>query len=133
MDKLSVYRHYVHMTAPKTAQEYLPLKTDVLLVLLVLQRHELHGYGIIQEVGERSDGAITLQTGALYRLLKRLVADALIESSGRKSAADAEGERRRFYRLTRLGAAVLAAEVERMARLVHVARQARAGKHPRFA
>ena len=118
---------------PKTAESHLPLKTDVLLVLLVLQRHERHGYGIIQEVAERSDDAIVLQTGALYRMLKRLVADGLIESSDRRAVAEAEGERRRFYRLTKLGAAVLAAEVERMARLVRVARQARTGKHPRFA
>jgi DNA-binding PadR family transcriptional regulator len=112
---------------------FLPLKSDVLLVLLVLARRERHGYGIIRDVAERSDGEIRLHTGALYRLLKRLFADGLIAEADRRPTPEADEERRRFYRLTPLGDAVMKAEVERMAKLVRAARLIHSGKDPRLA
>ena len=113
-------------------QRFLPLKTDALLVLMVLERAPRHGYGIIRDVEARSGGETILQTGALYRLLKRLLADGLIEEVVPAGGADPD-DRRRFYRATRLGSAVLAAEVERMARLVRQARTRPAGGKPRLA
>jgi len=114
-------------------RRFLPLKTDALLVLLVLARCERHGYGIIRDVEERSGGETRLQTGALYRLLKRLRTDGLITEAGRRPTPESDEERRRFYRLTPLGHTVIEAEVERMARLVRAARLIESGKDPRLA
>ena len=111
-------------------RRFLPLKTDTLLVLVVLMRENLHGYGIIREVEERSDGEIRFQTGALYRLLKHLLADELIKEV--EPAQPVRGDPRRFYRTTALGARVVDAEVERLSKLVRAVRQARAGLRPRF-
>lgn len=130
MDDMSIVPS---MAARRDVRDFLPLKTDALLVLLVLARRERHGYGIIRDVEERSGGETRLQTGALYRLLKRLRADGLIAEAGRRASREADEERRRFYRLTPLGHAVVEAEVERMARLVRAARLIESGRDPRLA
>jgi DNA-binding PadR family transcriptional regulator len=121
------------MSAVTDPRQFLPLKPDALLVLLVLARRERHGYGIIRDVETRSGGETRLQTGALYRLLKRLLADRLIAESARCPTPESDEERRRFYRITPLGQAVVDAEVERMARLIRAARLIGTGKDPRLA
>jgi DNA-binding PadR family transcriptional regulator len=118
--------------APKP-ESFLPLKPDVLLILLALGDTPAHGYGIIRDVEARSDGDVVLQTGALYRSLKRLLSDGLIAECAAPPDADRDDGRRRYYRLTHLGAAVRTAEVERMSRLVRAARLTALGKRPRLA
>jgi DNA-binding PadR family transcriptional regulator len=123
------------MPRPASADSFLPLKSDVLLILLALASGPLHGYGIIREVEERSAGEVLLQTGALYRTLRRLLNDDLIEEGEtppEAAAAPSSDERRRYYRLTRLGRNVLDAEVNRMSRLVRAARLIHAGKKPKL-
>jgi DNA-binding PadR family transcriptional regulator len=115
------------------AESFLPLKSNVLLILLALASQPLHGYGIILDVAERTDGEVELQTGALYRTLRRLLSDGLIQECARPATAVGDDERRRYYRLTALGHAVMTAELERMAKLVRAARGAVAGKRPRLA
>ena len=83
------------------------------LVLAALAAEPLHGYGIIQAVGELSDGAVRLRPGTLYPALDRLTADELVEME-REEVVD--GRLRRYYRLTDEGAGRLQAEVERMRR-----------------
>lgn len=102
----------------------LPLKPDAFHVLLVLLRGERHGYAIMREAAERSEGRVELQAGALYRLLARLLDGGLVVESQRRPAADADDERRRYYRITPLGKRVIAAEAERMAALADEARRA---------
>jgi DNA-binding PadR family transcriptional regulator len=109
----------------------LPLATDALLILLALASRPQHGYGIIRDVEERSAGELLLQTGALYRILRRLLRDALIEPCDPPEAASGD-PRRRYYRLTRQGHLVLDAEIQRMAKLVRAARLTGAGKRPRL-
>ena len=89
-------------------------------ILLTLAEGDRHGYGIIQATEARSDGALRLETGTMYRALRRLVADGLA-----KPAAEADEERRRYYAITPAGRRAAAAEAERLARLVHAARHAR--------
>lgn len=101
-----------------------PLKTDAFYVLLVLLRGERHGYAIMREAAEESVQRVDLQAGALYRLLARLLRDGLVVESQRRPAADADDERRRYYRITPLGKRAIAAEAERMAALVDAARRA---------
>ena len=88
-------------------------------MLLSLADQDQHGYAIMQEVLDRTGGKVRLWPATLYGTLKRLIeADLIEESSGRLAAGD--DERRRNYRLTRLGRRVLAAESQRLEDLVRV-------------
>ena len=101
-------------------EDFLPLKPHWFHVLLSLADQEQHGYGIMQEVLERTDGKVRLWPATLYGTLKRLIDEELIEESGARPAPDLDDPRRRYYRLTRLGRRVLAAESERLEDLVRV-------------
>jgi DNA-binding PadR family transcriptional regulator len=92
----------------------LPLKPIDLQLLLALSVEELHGYGLVQEIERSTDGLVSLDPGNLYRVIKRLINDELIAESERRRAVDAGDERRRYYRLTALGARVLSAELQRL-------------------
>jgi DNA-binding PadR family transcriptional regulator len=116
---------------PATPRHAFPLGRDALFVLLALAARPLHGYGIILDVQERSGGETVLQTGALYRTLRRLLRDELIDVCD-PPPDDTGDERRRYYQLTRRGRQALDAEVDRMARLVRAARLTYAGRKPRL-
>ena len=111
-----------------TPSDFLPLKPDSFYVLLVLLYGERHGYAIMREAAERSEGRVELQAGALYRLLARMLGDGLVVESQRRPAADADDERRRYYRITALGKRTIAADAERMASLAEAARSALRGQ-----
>jgi DNA-binding PadR family transcriptional regulator len=115
------------MSPRLTPEDLLPLKPDTFYVLLVLLHGERHGYAIIRDAAERSDGRVQLQAGALYRLLHRMLDEGLVVESQRRPAADADDERRRYYRVTPLGKRTIAAEAERMASLAGAARSALRG------
>lgn len=106
---------------PKAANR---LGQDAFYILLVLLHGERHGYAIMREATEHSGGAVVLQAGALYRLLRRMLDERLIAESQRRPAADADDERRRYYRVTPLGRRVMAAEAQRMAALAADAKAA---------
>jgi len=113
------------MPSPRSAPEprsFLPLTPHAFQVLLALADEARHGYAIIQEVDERTDGIIKLRTGTLYTLLQRLTDETLIQPSAAPESADV---RRRYYRLTDLGRAVLAAETRRLEALIGEARRKR--------
>jgi DNA-binding PadR family transcriptional regulator len=105
--------------------DLLPLTPVALNVLLALADGECHGYGIMLEVKERTDGRVRLGPGTLYGAIKRLKEGGVIEESGqRPDPGEApDDERRRYYRLTGFGGGVLAAEVERLDGLVRAARR----------
>jgi DNA-binding PadR family transcriptional regulator len=119
------------MARPDPA-DCLPLKSDATLVLMALDAHPLHGYAIIRDVADRSSGEVQLQTGALYRTLRRLLADGLILECDRPPGEASADERRRYYRTTPLGRAVLQADLTRMTKLVRAAHSSR-GRKPRLA
>lgn len=81
-------------------------------VLTALADQPRHGYGILREVEEVSDGAVQLRVGTLYGVLDRLTADGLIVLDREEVH---EGRLRRYYRLTDDGMRALDAEAERMA------------------
>src|SRR5689334_24543801 len=110
------------------ADAYLPLPNDALYILLALASQPLHGYGIIRDVEHRSSGDVLLQTGALYRMLRRLLRDELIEECAPPAGHEDADARRRYYRVSRRGRVVLDAEVDRMSKLVRAARLTEAGK-----
>jgi DNA-binding PadR family transcriptional regulator len=98
----------------------LPLKPVELLVLSMLSAGDRHGYGIRQDILEHTGGSIELEAGNLYRTIRRLEQDGLLDESGRRPASDSDDERRRYYRLTPLGRKVLGAELERLRVLVRL-------------
>ena len=110
------------MTKPADPQRFLPLKPHWFHVMLSLAEQEQHGYGIMQEVLDRTEGKVHLWPATLYGTLKRLIDEELIEESGERPAEELDDARRRYYRLTRLGRRVLAAEGERLEDLVRVIR-----------
>ena len=104
---------------------FLPLKPHWFHVLLSLDHQEQHGYGIMQEVLERTGGKVRLWPATLYGTLKRLMEEDLIAESNRRPAPDLDDARRRYYRLTKLGSRVLQAECCRLEDLVGVIRAKR--------
>ena len=103
-------------------ESFLPLKPHWFHVLLSLADQDQHGYGIMQEVLERTSGKVRLWPATLYGTLKRLIDEDLIEESDQRPAAELDDARRRYYRLTRLGRRVLVAESQRLEDLVRVIR-----------
>jgi DNA-binding PadR family transcriptional regulator len=100
-------------------RDFLPLKPIDLELLLALAAEERHGYGLVQAIAAHTRGLVVLDPGNLYRVIKRLLADGLVEEAGHRDASDASGERRRYYRLTTLGGRVLAADIDRLRALVN--------------
>jgi DNA-binding PadR family transcriptional regulator len=99
----------------------LPLHAFTFYILLSLTHGDRHGYGIIQDVQERTDGAVRLSAGALYRTIARLLEQGLIAESSKRHASSTD-PRRRTYHLTAFGRTVTQAETNRLARLVRLAR-----------
>jgi DNA-binding PadR family transcriptional regulator len=104
-------------------ERFLPLTPVVFEIALSLAAGERHGYEIMQDVERRTDGAIVLHPGTLYRALGRLLDQGLIEELAERPDANVDDERRRYYRLTALGHAVARAEVDRLASQVSAARR----------
>jgi DNA-binding PadR family transcriptional regulator len=108
------------MKRPPAPESFVPLKPHWFHVLLSLADQEQHGYGIMQEVLERTGGKVRLWPATLYGTIKRLIEADLIEESDSRPAPELDDARRRYYRLTRFGRRVLAAESERLEELVRI-------------
>ena len=102
---------------------HLPLKPVLFWILLVLEDRSSHGYRILKEIEARSEGRFRLEPGNLYRYLRKLLDDGLIEEEEQDASAD---DRRRTYGVTPLGRAVIQAETERMRALVQAVDMQRA-------
>jgi DNA-binding PadR family transcriptional regulator len=108
----------VDYTVPGT----IALKPLDFLVLLALAEEERHGYGIRRDVFDLSSGAVSVDAGNLYRTLARLVEAGLVARSSRRPAADADDERRRYFRITPKGWRALAADARRLQQLLRHAK-----------
>ncbi len=106
--------------------KFSPLKTQWFHIMLSLAGGEQHGYGIMQEVLERTSGKVRLWPATLYGSIKRLIEAELIEESDERPAPELDDARRRYYRLTSLGKRVLDAECDRLNDLVRVIREKQA-------
>jgi len=100
------------------ADRFIPLKPVVFGIMMSLAERERHGYAILHDVRTRSEGRLKLETGPLYRHLKRLLDDRLVEETDGAEAAESSDTRRRYYALTELGRSVLATEGQRLAQAV---------------
>lgn len=101
-----------------SADDLLPLQPATFRILMALSDEDRHGYAIIQEIASRTDGAIRLSAGTLYRSLQRMLEQGLIEETEDRPAPDEDDERRRYYRITPLGRKVALAETARLEALV---------------
>jgi DNA-binding PadR family transcriptional regulator len=100
---------------------FLPLTPVAFEVLLSVSDEARHGYAILGEIEARTAGAMRLNAGTLYRAIARLVDTGVLVERGAPDTGEADG-RRRYYALTKLGRAVLAAEAGRLERAVLAAR-----------
>jgi DNA-binding PadR family transcriptional regulator len=99
------------------------VKNRVYLILLALAGADMHGLAVARAVKELSDGETRLWPASLYGTLDELEETGLIEElDDRRHRPADESEKKRFYRLTRAGHRALAAETDRLAALVKVAR-----------
>jgi DNA-binding PadR family transcriptional regulator len=99
---------------------YLPMREPTFYILLSLSQGPKHGYAILKNVEELSDGGLILGTGTLYGAIKRMLERGWIRRYDEPTPNDTDRERK-AYVLTELGRRVLNAEVERLQKLVSVA------------
>jgi len=103
-------------------EAWLPLTPAMFHILLALADKERHGYEIMREVDERTEGKMRVGPGTLYGSIKRMLNDGLIEELDERPDPDLDDERRRYYRLSDFGRRVAIAEAERLDKLVKSAR-----------
>lgn len=108
--------------------EMLPLPGAQLHILLALADGEKHGYAVMREVESMTDGEVTMGPGTLYGTVKKMLNAGLIEETDERPDPEMDDERRRYYRVSGLGAKVLHAETARLERLVSTARAKQAGQ-----
>src|SRR5215472_18317988 len=113
---------YIMTMTEAAYQRFIPLKTQWFHIMLSLAGGEQHGYGIMQEVLQRTGGKVRLWPATLYGSIKRLIEAELIEESDERPEPELDDARRRYYRLTKLGRRVLDAECERLQELVRAIR-----------
>jgi DNA-binding PadR family transcriptional regulator len=104
--------------------DFLPLRPVEFLVLAVLAEGERHGYGIVQEIDERTGGKVRVAPGNLYRVLDRLMDRGLLIESAHKSVAELGDDRRRYYQITDLGINVVNAEADLLGQIAADVRRA---------
>jgi DNA-binding PadR family transcriptional regulator len=110
------------MATDPNPETLLPLPPATLHILMALAEHDRHGYAIIQDVAARTEGAVTLGAGTLYRSVQRMLDQGLITEVWERPAPDVDDARRRYYRITPFGSAVARAEARRLGELVRLAR-----------
>ena len=107
-------------TVPPSPVDQLPLTVPVYQILLSLVDQDLHGYAVIKDIDARTGGEVQLTASTLYGAVARMLDAGLIEERSAEAAT-----RRRSYRITRDGRALVRREAERLARAAAFARDKR--------
>jgi DNA-binding PadR family transcriptional regulator len=102
--------------------ELTPLREPTLFILLTLYKERKHGYAILKDVEELSEGRVVLSTGTLYGALARLLVQGVIRKSTDESASSCsnnksdsiDNQKRKYYELTQFGYRVLTVEIKRI-------------------
>jgi len=108
------------VSTPSPADMLAPSKA-AFQILLALADGEKHGYAVMQEVTQRTDGAVRLGPGTLYRTIKQMLAAGWIAGREDRPDPDLDNERRRYYCITESGRHVAAREAAQMETFVHAA------------
>ena len=106
-----------------SAEPQFSLTPAMFQVLLALGDEEKHGYAILKDVEEQTDGHVRLSTGTLYAMIKRLLVEGILKECRNRPPADEDDQRRRYYKLTPLGREIAVAEAERLEKLIATARE----------
>jgi DNA-binding PadR family transcriptional regulator len=122
-DDIVNHRGKSSMAKNRSPDDFLPLTPAAFHILLALADRERHGYDIMREVDERTEGKIRMGPGTLYGSIKRMLSDGLVEELDERPDPELDDERRRYYRLTDFGYRVATAEAERLAQLVKAAKK----------
>jgi DNA-binding PadR family transcriptional regulator len=104
--------------ADDSPDSFLPLPRDTFHILVSLADRDRHGYSVMLDVAERTDGALRFSPSSLYSSIKRLLGQGLIEELEERPDPRNDDQRRRYYRLTDLGRRVATAEALRLQRLL---------------
>lgn len=91
-------------------------------ILVALSQQDRHGYGILQEIEERTEGAFQVGAGSLYRAIRQLVDAGLVQET---EPAERTHSQRRYYRLTESGRVRAEADARVFDDMVSWAREAR--------
>jgi DNA-binding PadR family transcriptional regulator len=91
-------------------------------ILMSLADQPRHGYGILQEIEARTEGALRMGTGTLYSAIRRLLTKGFIEEASKRPAPADDDERRVYYELSPAGRSAARAEAHRLGLLVAQAR-----------
>lgn len=113
------------MNSQTDMQANLPLTEATFFILLSLAAEPKHGYAIMKDVQALSEDRVVLSTGTLYGAIKRLLEQDWIErveDPEQSDETEPSGRPRKAYTLTRIGRRILDAEVNRLQRLVTIAR-----------
>ena len=110
------------MVTNQDPMELVPLPSAQLNIMLALTTGDKHGYAIMREVEDFTEGTVTMGPGTLYGAVKQMIKVGSIEESDERPDPELDDERRRYYRLTGLGERVLNAELARMELLVRTGR-----------
>ena len=116
-----VYR-YIEYRSNMPKRKLDPLPTAAFQILLSLADGDLHGYAIMRQVAEQTDGRMRLGPGTLYSSIQTLLEEGCIEEVDRPEYTEPGDERRRYYRLTAAGRKLARTEAERLGNLLRVAR-----------
>jgi DNA-binding PadR family transcriptional regulator len=106
-------------------RSHLPLTPIVLHILLALAAGERHGYAIAQEIESATAGQVRAGPGTMYGSIQRMLTANLVEEATASARDGGDDDRRRYYRMTPLGRQVLDLELERLARVMAIARDKR--------
>jgi DNA-binding PadR family transcriptional regulator len=107
-------------------EDYVPLAPRVLAVLIALSEGPLHGYALLKRLTDREELGARPGPTTLYRTLHELEDAGMVEQAEERPDPAVDDDRRRYYRLTRLGRVVLQAELARLDRVLAWARRASA-------
>jgi DNA-binding PadR family transcriptional regulator len=110
------------MSDESNPDSFLPLHKDTFHILVSLADRDRHGYSVMQDVAERTNGSVRLSPSTLYGAIKRLLEQGLIEELAERPDPANDDERRRYYRLTPFGREIAVAEAHRLERLLADAR-----------
>lgn len=114
------------MTHSSYPSAQLPLSVPVFQILVSLADRDLHGYAIIQDVAQRTDGEVRLTASTLYAATRRMLEAGMIDEVDQPRRAPAgEDDRRRYYRMTPYGREIAQLEAARLERAAGMARAKR--------
>lgn len=106
---------------PTSLTRHLPLSPAVFHLLLALAEEDRHGYALMRDIEERTAGIVRVGPGMLYGSIRWLLEAQLIEQAPKRVPVKGD-ERRKYYRLTADGLAVVKAEATRLEAAVGLAR-----------